>query len=165
MAQNELKLSKDLGDIGDQLSEKPIYIYHIPKVKIGSAYNVSKRVRAQGYDIDDVEILWTIPPHTMSLNHIWRTEQLEARLRGYDDEHNGNRIAVNRVRATGGINSSREYILTEVETGEEVFVSDAAEFEARYKLTPTIISRAANPNQQQRYVTVDDTKFTARYAD
>ena len=101
----------------------------------------------------------------MSLNHIWRTEQLEARLRGYDDEHNGNRIAVNRVRATGGINSSREYILTEVETGEEVFVRDAAEFEARYKLTPTIISRAANPNQQQRYVTVDDTKFTARYAD
>lgn len=165
MTQNELKLSKDLGDIGDQLSEKPIYIYHIPKVKIGSAYNVSNRVRAQGYDIDDVEILWTIPPHTMSLNHIWRTEQLEARLRGYDDEHNGNRIAVNRVRATGGINSSREYILTEVETGEEVFVSDAAEFEARYELTPTIISRAANPNQQQRYVMVDDTKFTARYAD
>jgi len=55
--------------------------------------------------------------------------------------------------------------LTEVETGEEVFVSDAAEFEARYELTPTIISRAANPNQQQRYVTVDDTKFMARYAD
>ena len=51
MTQNELKLSKDLGDIGDQLSEKPIYIYHIPKVKIGSAYNVSNRVRAQGYDI------------------------------------------------------------------------------------------------------------------
>ena len=133
-------------------------------MKIGSAYDVPRRVRAQGFDMEDVEILWTIPPHTMSLNHIWRTEQLEARVRGYDDEHNGNRIAVNRVRATGGINSSRQYILTEVETGEEVFVSDAAEFEARYKLTPTIISRSANPNQQQRYVTVDDTKFTARYA-
>jgi hypothetical protein len=133
-------------------------------VKIGSAYDVPRRVRAQGFDMEDVEILWTIPPHTMSLNHIWRTEQLEARVRGYDDEHNGNRIAVNRVRATGGINSSRQYILTEVETGEEVFVRDAAEFEARYKLTPTIISRSANPNQQQRYVTMDDTKFTARYA-
>ena len=85
----------------------------------------------------------------MSLNHIWRTEQLEARLRGYDDEHDGNRIAVNRVRATGGINSSREYILTEVETGEEVFVSDAAEFEARYKLTPTIISRQRTPTSNK----------------
>ena len=165
MTQNNLKLSKDLGDNGDQLSQKPIYIYHIPGVKVGSAYNVKRRVMEQGYDLEDIEIICRIIPNAMSFNHIWRTEQIEARKRGYDDEHDGQRIAVNRVRASGGINNSRAYILTEVETGEEVFVSDAAKFEARYKLTPTIISRAANPNQQQRYVTLDDTKFTARYAD
>ena len=34
MTQNNLKLSKDLGDNGDQLSQKPIYIYHIPGVKV-----------------------------------------------------------------------------------------------------------------------------------
>ena len=102
MTQNNLKLSKDLGDNGDQLSQKPIYIYHIPDVKVGSAYNVRRRVMEQGYDLEDVEIICRIIPNAMSFNHIWRTEQIEARKRGYDDEHDGQRIAVNRVRASGG---------------------------------------------------------------
>ena len=76
------------------------------------------------------------------------------------------RIAVNRVRASGGINNSRVYILTNTETGEELFVQDAAEFEERHKLTQTVICRTANPKQtRQKFITVDGVKFTARYAD
>ena len=166
MTQNNLKLSKDLGDNGDQLSQKPIYIYHIPGVKVGSAYNVKRRAMEQGYDLEDIEIICRIIPNAMSFNHIWRTEQIEARKRGYDDEHDGQRIAVNRVRASGGINNSRAYILTNTETGEELFVQDAAEFEERHKLTQTVICRTANPKQtRQKFITVDGVKFTARYAD
>ena len=162
----QLKLSKDLGDSGDQLSQKTIYIYHIPDVKVGSTYNVKRRLMEQGYDLEDVEILYQIPPNSMSFNAIWRTEQLEARKRGYPDEHDGNRIAVNRVRASGGINRRRSYILTNVETGEEVLVQDASDFEAKAGITHTIISRTANPKQvRQKFVTIDGVRYTADYID
>ena len=162
----QLKLSKDLGDSGDQLSQKTIYIYHIPDVKVGSTYNVKRRLMEQGYDLEDVEILYQIPPNSMSFNAIWRTEQLEARKRGYPDEHDGNRIAVNRVRAPGGINRRRSYILTNVETGEEVLVQDASDFEAKAGITHTIISRTANPKQvRQKFVTIDGVRYTADYID
>ena len=59
----QIKLSKDLGDNGDQLSQKTIYIYHIPDVKVGSTYNVKRRVMEQGYDLEDVEILYQILPN------------------------------------------------------------------------------------------------------
>ena len=162
----QIKLSKDLGDNGDQLSQKTIYIYHIPDVKVGSTYNVKRRVMEQGYDLEDVEILYQILPNCMSFNAIWRTEQLEARLRGYPDEHDGNRIAVNRVRATGGINKRRSYVLTNMETGEEILVQDASGFEAKAGITPTIISRTANPKQvRQKFVTIDGFRYTADYAE
>ena len=159
-----MKLAKDMGDHGDEVSTKAIYIYHIPDVKVGTAYNVKRRVMEQGYDVEDVEILWQILPYTMTFNHIWRTEQLEARVRGYPDEHDGQRRAVNRVRASGGINKSRSYILTNQDTGEELLVRDAAAYEAKYDLTPHAISRAANPKQDRhRYVTIDGIKFMADY--
>lgn len=162
----QVKLSKDLGDNGDQLSQKTIYIYHIPDVKVGSTYNVKRRVMEQGYDLEDVEILYQILPNSASFNHIWRMEQLEARMRGYPDEHDGNRLAVNRVRASGGINNRRSYILTNVETGEEVLVQDASDFEAKAGMTPAVISRTANPKQvRQKFITVDEVKYTATYAD
>lgn len=161
-----MKLAKDIGDNGDQLSRKTIYIYHIPDVKVGSTYNVKRRVMEQGYDLEDVEILYQILPNCMSFNAIWRTEQLEARLRGYPDEHDGNRIAVNRVRATGGINKRRSYVLTNMETGEEILVQDASDFEAKAGITPAIISRTANPKQvRQKFVTIDGVRYTADYAE
>ena len=59
MTQNELKLSKDLGDIGDQLSEKAnLHLPYSKGERLGLPITYP-RVRAQGYDIDDVEILWT----------------------------------------------------------------------------------------------------------
>jgi hypothetical protein len=162
----QIKLSKDLGDNGDQLSQKTIYIYHIPDVKVGSTYNVKRRVMEQGYDLEDVEILYQILPNCMSFNAIWRMEQLEARKRGYRDEHEGNRIAVNRVRASGGINKQKSYILTNMETGEETVVQDASDFEAKAGITPAAISRTANPKQaRQKYITLDGVKYTAIYAD
>jgi hypothetical protein len=161
-----MKLAKDIGDNGDQLSRKTIYIYHIPDVKVGSTYNVKRRVMEQGYDLEDVEILYQILPNCMSFNAIWRTEQLEARLRGYPDEHDGNRIAVNRVRATGGINKRRSYVLTNMETGEEILVQDASDFEAKAGITPAVISRTANPKQvRQKFVTIDGVRYTADYAE
>jgi hypothetical protein len=162
----QIKLSKDLGDNGDQLSQKTIYIYHIPDVKVGSTYNVKRRAMEQGYDLEDVEILYQILPNCVSFNAIWRMEQLEARKRGYRDEHEGNRIAVNRVRASGGINKQKSYILTNVETGEEVLVQDASAFEIKTGITHTIISRTANPKQvRQKFVTIDGVKYTADYID
>ena len=161
-----MKLAKDTGDNGEQLSRKTIYIYHTPDVKVGSTYNVQRRVMEQGYDLEDVEILYRILPNCMSFNAIWRTEQLEARLRGYPDEHDGNRIAVNRVRATGGINKRRSYVLTNMETGEEILVQDASDFEAKAGITPAIISRTANPKQvRQKFVTIDGVRYTADYAE
>lgn len=162
----QMKLSKDLGDNGDQLSQKPIYIYHIPDVKVGSTYNVKRRVMEQGYDLEDVEILYQILPNSMSFNHIWRTEQLEARKRGYPDEHDGNRLAVNRVRASGGINNQKSYILTNLETGEEILVEDASAFEVEAGMSPAMISRTANPKQvRQKFVTIDGVRYTADYAE
>ena len=161
-----MKLAKDIGDNGDQLSRKTIYIYHIPDVKVGSTYNVQRRVMEQGYDLEDVEILYRILPNCMSFNAIWRTEQLEARLRGYPDEHDGNRIAVNRVRATGGINKRRSYVLTNMGTGEEILVQDASDFEAKAGITPAVISRTANPKQvRQKFVTIDGVRYTADYVE
>ena len=90
------------------MSQKPIYIYHIPGVKVGSAYNVKRRAMEQGYDVEDIEIICRIIPNAMSFNHIWNFEQIEARKRGYDDEHDGQRIAVNRVRASGGCCQTNE---------------------------------------------------------
>ena len=139
MTQKKLKLSKDLGDNGDQLSQKSIYIYHIPGVKVGSAYNVKRRAMEQGYDVEDIEIITRIIPNAMSFNQIWRTEQIEARKRGYDDEHDGQRIAVNRVRVSEGINTKREYILTNTETDEEIYVRDASAFETKHELTPQLL--------------------------
>lgn len=162
----QLKLSKDLGDHGDQLSQKTIYIYHIPDVKVGSTYNVKRRVMEQGYDLEDVEILYQILPKCMSFNAIWRMEQLEARKRGYPDEHDGNRLAVNRVRASGGINKRKSYILTNVETGEKILVQDASDFEAKAGMSPAMISRTANPKQvRQQFVTIDGVRYTADYAE
>ena len=162
----QIKLSKDLGDNGDQLSQKTIYIYHIPDVKVGSTYNVKRRVMEQGYDLEDVEILYQILPNCMSFNAIWRMEQLEARKLGYRDEHEGNRIAVNRVRASGGINKRRSYTLTNTETGEKVLVPDASAFEVKARITDTIISRTANPKQvRQKFVTIDGVRYTADYID
>lgn len=162
----QVKLSKDLGDNGDQLSQKTIYIYHIPDVKVGSTYNVKRRVMEQGYDLEDVEILYQILPNSMSFNHIWRMEQLEARMRGYPDEHDGNRLAVNRVRASGGINKRKSYILTNVETGEKILVQDASDFEAKAGMSPAMISRTANPKQvRQQFVTIDGVRYTADYAE
>ena len=162
----QIKLSKDLGDNGDQLSQKTIYIYHIPDVKVGSTYNVKRRVMEQGYDLEDVEILYQILPNSMSFNAIWRTEQFEARKRGYPDEHDGNRIAVNRVRASGGINKRKSYTLTNTETGEEILVQDASDFEAKAGMTPAVISRTANPKQvRQKYVTIDGVRYTADYVE
>lgn len=161
----QMKLSKDLGDNGDQLSQKPIYIYHIPDVKVGSTYNVKRRVMEQGYDLEDVEILYQILPNSMSFNHIWRMEQLEARKRGYPDEHDGNRLAVNRVRASGGINNQKSYILTNLETGEEILVEDASALEVEAGMSPAMISRTANPKQvRQKFVTIDGVRYTADYA-
>jgi len=162
----QIKLSKDLGDNGDQLSQKTIYIYHIPDVKVGSTYNVKRRVMEQGYDLEDVEVLYQILPNCMSFNAIWRTEQFEARKRGYPDEHDGNRIAVNRVRASGGINKRKSYTLTNTETGEEILVQDASDFEAKAGMTPAVISRTANPKQvRQKYVTIDGVRYTADYVE
>ena len=162
----QIKLSKDLGDNGDQLSQKTIYIYHIPDVKVGSTYNIKRRAMEQGYDLEDVEILYQILPNSMSFNAIWRTEQLEARLRGYPDEHDGNRRAVNRVRASGGINKRKSYILTNMETGEKILVQDASDFEAKAGMSPAMISRTANPKQvRQKFVTIDGVRYTADYAE
>lgn len=161
-----MKLSKDLGDNGDQLSQKTIYIYHIPGVKVGSTYDVKRRVMEQGYDIEDVEVLFQIIPRNMSFNHIWRIEQYEARKRGYSEEHEGNRMAVNRVRAKDGINPRRRYILTNTETGEETLLEDASALEVKADLTRAAISRTANPNQtRQKFIYLDGVQYTATYAD
>ena len=60
----------------------------------------------------------------------------------------------------------RGYMLTNVETGEEVLVQDASDFEAKAGITHTIISRTANPKQvRQKFVTIDGVRYTADYSE
>ena len=57
-------------------------------------------------------------------------------------------------------------MLTNVETGEEVLVQDASDFEAKAGITHTIISRTANPKQvRQKFVTIDGVRYTADYSE
>lgn len=158
------KLAKDMGDTGDQICPHVIYIYHVPGVKVGSTYNLEDRLKAQGYDLSEVEVLYRIIPNTSSYNHIWRQEQITARQLGLKDEHNGNRLAVNRARVSKTLTRCRPYVLTQVDAPCTVFVLNAREFEAEHNLSKGVLSRAANPNARQRYVVVDGGKFSVRYA-
>ena len=73
---------------------------------------------------------------------------------------------VRRVRASGGINKRKSYILTNMETGEEGLVQDASDFEAKAGINPAFISRIANPKQvRQKFVTIDGVRYTADYAE
>ena len=165
MTQQKLKLSKDIGDIGDQICPFEVFIYHIPEVKVGSTYNLEKRIKQQGYELSEVEVLMRVLKSNCTYNHIWSMEQVLARQLGLRDEHDGNRIAVNRVRASKEMSRPRSYILTQHNVPNTFCVDDASTFEGIHGLSAGLLSRAANPKARHKFVTVDGVKFTARYAD
>ena len=159
------KLSKDLGDFGDTICTVDVFIYHIPGVKVGSTYNLESRLKAQGYTRDDAEFLYRIIANTSSFNHIWSMEQIAARQYGFRDEHQGQRIAVNRVRAEKKVRYVRAYVLTQVNAPCAFYVDEPGQFEAVNGLAPGALSRAANPNTDSKYIRLDGSKFRVRYAE
>ena len=159
------KLSKDLGDDGDTICTVDVFIYLIPGVKVGSAYNPEQRISRQGYSPDDAEILYRIIGNTTSFNHVWAMEQIAARLYGFRDEHQGQRKAVNRVRASGKVKNVRAYVVTQTDAPCSFYVDEPGQFEDVNGLAPGALSRAANPNTDSKYIILDGAKFTVRYAD
>ena len=165
MMSKQIKLSEDFGDCGDEITHKTIYIYHIRGVKVGSSTNYKRRVKDQGYDPEDVEILMQVIPHCTTYNHVWVMEQVESLKLGYAQEHEGQRLAVNRTRSSGVMNKSRNYILTSTDTGVETTITDAAGFELEHELSRAYLSRIANPKTQNKFLTLDGIKYTVSYAD
>jgi hypothetical protein len=158
----QVKLSADYNDLGDEITRKPIYIYHVVGVKVGSSTNYQRRVKEQGYDLEDVEILMQVIPHCTSCNHVWFIEQIEALKLGYSPEHNGQRQAVNRLRSSKRL---RSYVLTSTETGEETVITDAAAFELQHKLARCSVSRVANPKNRSKFLYLDGVQHSVAYAD
>jgi hypothetical protein len=159
------KLSKDLGDFGDTICTVDVFIYHIPGVKVGSTYNLESRLKAQGYTRDDAEVLYRIIANTSSFNHIWSMEQVTARQYGFRDEHQGQRKAVNRLRASRKVRYVRAYVLTQVNAPCAFYVEEPGQFEVLNGLLQGSLSRAANPNTDSKYIILNGSKFTARYAE
>ena len=156
-------LSKPYGDDGDQICPEQMVIYHVPNVKVGSTNNLNTRLKAQKLRLEDVEILFKVPANSSSYNHVWRMEQVSARMFGLPSEHDGNRIAVNRVR-TGTLGQSGIYVVTNLETDVSTTVSEAGQFERKHDLTQGVISSCASPNRSQKYVTISGVKHTVAYA-
>ena len=157
-------LSKPYGDNGDQICPEEMVIYHVPNVKVGSTNDLKTRLKAQKLRPEDVEILLKVPANSASYNHLWRMEQMNARMFGLPSEHEGNRLAVNRVR-TGPLGKSGTYVLTNCETGVVTTVSEAGQFERKHDLNQGDLSRCANPKKTNKHVTLDGVKHTVAYAD
>ena len=166
-----IELSRPLGDIGDAICKKKVFIYHVKDTKVGSTYNLEKRIAEQGFDLDDVEVLVNLIGGHMTYNHIWRIEQVLARSLGYQDEHDGNRHAVNRVRASRMTDRSRSYRLTKVTnltdttTPETILVERAAEFEDKHDLFSGVLSSCANPKKSHKHVELGSCKYAVEYTD
>ncbi|MDG1738586.1 MAG: hypothetical protein P8H92_11575 [Paracoccaceae bacterium] len=157
-------LSKPYGDDSDQICSYEMVIYHVPNVKVGSTNDLKTRLMAQKLRPKDVEILLKVPANSASYNHIWHMEQVNARMLGLPSEHEGNRLAVNRVR-TGPLGQSGTYVLTNCETGATTTVSEAGQFERKHDLYQSALSKCANPKQSRKHVTVNGVKHTVAYAD
>ena len=157
-------LSKPYGDDSDQICSYEMVIYHVPNVKVGSTNDLKTRLKAQKLRPEDVEILFKVPANSATHNHIWHMEQVNARMLGLPSEHEGNRLAVNRVRS-GSLGQSRTYDVINCETGAITTVSDAGQFERKHDLYQSALSSAANPNSSTKYVTLDSVKHTVSYAD
>ena len=171
MNNQPLKLSRPLGDIGDAICDKQVFIYHVKDTKVGSTYNLEKRIAEQGFDLDDVEVLVRLIGGHMTYNHIWNIEQILARSLGFQDEHEGNRHAVNRVRASRQTDRSRSYRLTKVTnltdttTPETILVERASEFEDKHDLSAGVLASCANPKKGHKHVELGSCKYAVEYND
>ena len=156
-------LSKLYGDNGDQICPHEMVIYHVPKVKVGSTNDLKTRLSAQKLRLEDVEILLTVPANSATRNHIWRMEQMNARMLGLPLENEGHRQAVERARSWS-LGQSRNYNVKNSETGVSTTVSDAGQFERKHDLNQSALAAAANPKHARKYVTLNGVKHTVTYA-
>ena len=150
-------LSKPYGDNGDQICSYEMVIYHVPDVKVGSTNDLKTRLSAQKLRLEDVEILLKVPAYSATRNHVWNMEQMNARMLGLRSEHEGNRLAVERVRS-GSLGQSLNYDVTNLETGVSTTVSDAGLFERKHDLNQSALSKAANPKHTRKYININDVK-------
>jgi hypothetical protein len=87
---NQDVLERTKQDNHQTICNKTIQIYHIKNVKVGSSSQVETRLKQQGYQVDDCEILHTIEPNTMAYRDVWELEQSESADRGYYVEQEQN---------------------------------------------------------------------------
>ena len=156
-------LSKPYGDNGDQICSYEMVIYHVPNVKVGSTNDLKTRLSAQKLRLEDVEILLKVPAYSATRNHVWNMEQMNARMLGLPSEHEGNRLAVERVRS-GSLGQSLNYDVTNLETGVSTTVSDAGLFERKHDLNQSALSKAANPKHTRKHININGVKHTVAYA-
>ena len=72
------------------ICDKQIKIYHIRNVKVGSSCRLEARLKQQGYQVDDCEVLATIEANTLTYREVWETEQDYAVMKGFEPENEGN---------------------------------------------------------------------------
>jgi len=157
-------LSKPYGDNGDQICPEEMVIYHVPNVKVGSTNDLKTRLRKQHLTLADVEVLFTVPANSATHNHIWRMEKMNARMLGLPSEHEGNRLAVNRVRV-GKLGASRKYTVTNIETGRSFDVTGAGAFERTHELGQGELSQAANHRHNRKHIILNGKKHVVEYAE
>lgn len=157
-------LSKPYGDNGDQICPEEMVIYHVPNVKVGSTNDLKTRLKAQKLRPEDVEILFKVPANSATHNHIWHMEQVNARMLGLPSEHEGNRLAVNRVRV-GKLGASRKYTVTNIETGRSFDVTGAGAFERTHELGQGELSQAANHRHNRKHIILNGKKHVVEYAE
>ena len=155
------------------ICDKQIKIYHIRNVKVGSSCRLETRIKQQGYQVDDCEVLATIEANTLTYREVWETEQDYAVMKGFETENEGNwatfynthtKNVMNdpAVRAKVSESFSKSY---DIYTSGGVWVclvADPVGYAKKHNLNSNVLTDAANPNNTQKWFHIDGVPHTAR---
>lgn len=160
------QLTNPKGDAADQVCTEEMVVYHVhgEGEKIGSTNDLPRRLKQQKLDPADVTKVMIIPKGTATGNEIWEIEQRCALMVGLKPEHEGNRLAVNRVRV-GKLGASRKYTVTNIETGRSFDVTGAGAFERTHELGQGELSQAANQGHNRKHIILNGKKHVVEYAE
>ena len=89
------------------IETREVIIYEIPNVKVGSTYDIKKRMRAQGNP--DYRVVQVIEPNTLTVRECWEQEQDWAIRLGYEPEHEGHWLFVETFRGKKNLWNDLEY--------------------------------------------------------
>jgi hypothetical protein len=155
---NNTPQSMQYGDIGDTICPYEVLIYATEE-KVGSTYThqFSTRMRAQGIDLEEVEVLMRIPANSTSQNTIWQMEQVAAVAYGHSRERDHSRHFVTAARSQL---PKWVFTLHSMKGDHTVAVNDAPAFETTHALGNQALHRAANPSVKNYRIIIGAASYT-----